>query len=129
MGRPVWPRTFAYVVRAVNAWGIVGGPSPATLALPDPPGPVRLIPWLDGRRLVLWTPGHADEVRGYYVMRMDDWNGNYVFRWHASPIVTAGFYDGFEFPTADRRRYYVSGVDVLGTVGIPTSGVWSHGFP
>lgn len=124
-----WPKTFAYVVRAVNAWGIEGGPSPATLALPDPPATVRVIPWLDGRRLVLWTPGRADQVRGYYVLRMDDWNGRYVFRWNASPIVEAAFYDHFEFPTADRRRYYVTGVDVLGTVGIPSSGAWSHGFP
>jgi len=124
-----WPKTFAYVVRAVNVCGMEGGPSPATLALPDPPAAVRVIPWLDGRRLVLWTPGRGDGVRGYYVLRMDDWNGRYVFRWNASPIVDAAFWDEFEFPTADRRRYYVTGVDLLGTVGIPSSGAWSHGFP
>ena len=124
-----WPDTFAYLVRAVNAWGLEGGPSPATLALPDPPGPVRVIPWLDGRRLVLWSPCRAQGVRGYHVMRMDDWNRRYVFRWHASPLVGVGFYDGLDFPTADRRRYYVSGVDAYGAVGIPSSGAWSHGFP
>jgi len=124
-----WPDTFAYVVRAVNVWGLESGESPTTLAVPDAPGPVRVIPWLDGRRLVLWRPGRGGGVRGYYVMRMDDWNRKYVFRWHASPIMSCGFYDGWSFPTSDRRRYYVSGVDVLGAVGIPSSGAWSHGFP
>jgi hypothetical protein len=125
-----WPKTFAYLVRAVNQWGVEGGPSPVTLALADVPGAVRVIPWLDGRRLVIWTPPKsADELRGYHVMRMDDWHRDYVFRWQAAPVFTPAFYDGEEFPRADRRRYYVSGVDVNGTVGIPSSGVWSHGLP
>ena len=124
-----WPGSYVYVVRAVNAWGLEGGRGPATLALPDAPGPVRVIPWLDGRRLVFWLPCRAEQVRGYYVMRMDDWHGKYVFRWHASPLVGYGFYDRRDFPTADRRRYYVSGVDAIGAVGIPSSGAWSHGFP
>lgn len=124
-----WPKTAAYVVKAVNAWGQEGGASPVVPALPDAPGPVRVIPWVDGRRLVLWTPGRLAGVRGHTVMRMDDWHRLYVFRWQASPLVECAFYDDFDFPTADRRRYYVSGVDVTGAVGIPSSGAWSHGFP
>ena len=125
-----WPKTFAYVVRPVNRWGIEGGPSPVAVALADPPGPVRVIPWLDGRRLVIWSPPKsADDLRGYHVMRMDDWHREYAFRWQAVPVVSTAFYDDEESPRTDRRRYYVSGVDVQGAVGIPSSGAWSHGLP
>ena len=116
-------------MRAVNSWGLEGGQGPTTLAVPDAPGLVRVIPWLDGRRLVMWSPSRGHGVSGYFVTRQDDWNRKYGFRWHAAPQVTFGFWDGVQFPTADRRRYYVSGVDILGTVGIPSSGAWSHGFP
>ena len=124
-----WPESCAYLVRAVNAWGLEGGQSPTTLALPDAPGPVRVIPWLDGRRIVLWTPSRAQGVAGYSVMRMDDWNRNYAFRAHPVPLCTAGFRDDSEFPRSDRRRYYVSGIDAIGALGTPSSGAWSHGFP
>jgi len=124
-----WPKTFAYVVRPVNAWGLEGGPSPVTLALPDPPGPVRVVPWADGRRLVLWSTCLSGGVVGYHLMRMDDWHRKYVFRLQAAPLPAPAFFDTEDYPTGDRRRYYASGVDALGTVGIPTSGAWSHGYP
>lgn len=125
-----WPKTFAYVIKAVNRWGVEGGPSPVALALVDPPAAVRVIPWLDGRRLVIWTPPRAgDAVRGYHVMRMDDWHRDYAFRWQAAPVVSTVFCDDETFPRTDRRRYFVSGVDVQGAVGIPSSGAWSHGLP
>jgi hypothetical protein len=125
-----WPKTFAYVVRPFNHWGVEGGSSPVAVALADPPGPVRVIPWLDGRRLILWRPPRAgNDVRGYHVMRMDDWHREYVFRWQAAPVVSTAFYDDEGSPRTDRRRYYISGVDLLGAVGIPSSGAWSHGLP
>jgi hypothetical protein len=124
-----WPKTFAYVVRPVNAWGIEGGPSPVTLALPDPPGPVEVVPWADGRRLVLWNTCLSGRVAGYALMRMDDWTSQSAFRLHAAPLPCPGFWDGENFPTHDRRLYHASGVDALGTIGIPTSEAWSHGLP
>lgn len=124
-----WPDSYAYIVRAVNAWGIESGPSPATLALPDAPGPIRIVPWLDGRRLVLWSPCRAEGVSGYYVMRQDDWHEDYAFRWHPAPLAAYGMWDDVDFPTADRRQYYINGVDALGALGIPSAGAWSHGLP
>jgi len=125
-----WPQTFAYLVRVVNSWGVESGPSPVAVALPDAPGPVRVIPWLDGRRLILWSePKTGEDLRGYHVMRMDDWHRDYVFRWQAAPVVGTAFYDQEELPRADRRRYYVSGVDLYGAIGVPSSGAWSHGLP
>jgi hypothetical protein len=124
-----WPGSYAYAVRAVNAWGLEGGYGPVAPALPDPPGTVRVIPWCDGRRLVLWSPGRGGTADGYFVMRQDDWNRGYAFRWHGAPVAGCTFWDDQEFPRADRRRYYVYGVDTEGVVGIPSSGAWSHGFP
>ncbi len=124
-----WPATYAYEVRPVNALGVEGGRGPATLALPGPPGRVRIVPWLDGRRLVLWQPPRGVGANGHFVMRQDDWNRHFAFRWNAAPIASFGFWDDREFPTADRRRYYIYGVDDMGAVGIPSSGAWSHGFP
>ena len=125
-----WPKTFAYVVRPVNRWGVEGGASPVTLALADPPGPVHEIPWLDGRRLILWSPSRCNkDLRGYHVIRMDDWHRDYAFRWQAAPVAGTAFFDDEEYPRADRRRYYVVGVDATGTIGIPSNGAWSHGLP
>ncbi|MCG3178217.1 MAG: hypothetical protein BIFFINMI_00542 [Phycisphaerae bacterium] len=124
-----WPRTYAYVVRPVNAWGVEGGPSPVTLALADPPGPVRTIPWADGRRLILWGTCRGGDATGYRAMRMDGWYKDYVFRLQAAPLAAPACWDDAEFPTTDRRRYYVSGLDATGAVGTPTSGDWTHGFP
>ena len=89
-----------------------------------------MIPWMDGRRLIVWRPSRSGgDVRGYHVMRMDDWHPAYVFRWQAAPVLGGAFFDDESSPRADRRRYYVSGVDRLGTVGVPSSGAWSHGLP
>lgn len=123
-----WPASCAYVVRPVNAWGLEGGLSPLTLALPDPPGPVQVVPWADGRRLVLWNECFIG-AGGYHLMRMDDWHAQHVFRLQAAPLTAPFFLDGDNFPTGDRRRYFASGVDALGATGIPTSGAWSHGYP
>jgi HEAT repeat protein len=124
-----WPRSYAYVVKAVNRWGIESGASPVTLALPDPPGPVCVVPWADGRRLVVWTTCLGRNVSGFQLMRMDDWNREYVFSTDASPLPAPLAWDGEATPMSDRRRYYASGMDGIGTTGIPTSGAWSHGFP
>jgi HEAT repeat protein len=119
-----YPKTYVYVVRPVNAWGLEGGPSPVTLALPD-----VSVPWADGRRLVLWSTCLCGEVTAFHLMRMDDWLNRHVYRLTAAPLLSPAFWDAEEFPTGDRRRYFSSGVDALGTIGIPTSGGWSHGFP
>jgi hypothetical protein len=62
-------------------------------------------------------------------MRMDDWDRRHVFRLHAVPAATAGYWDDDPFPTGDRRIYHVSAVDALGALGIPSSPGWSHGYP
>lgn len=124
-----WPGTYAYVIKAVNAWGEESGASPVTLALPDAPGPVTAIPWADGRRMVIWGRGMGRNIDGYHLMRMDDWHSKYVFRLNASPLSGPVAFDNRDIPTGDRRRYYASGVDKMGAIGVPSSGAWSHGLP
>ncbi len=124
-----WPETFAYIVQPINAWGVEAGPSPVTLAVPSPPELVRVVPFVDGVRMVLWGPGHADDSAGWHVMRQDSWHLHYAFRWNAVPTQSHGWLDRDDYPASSRRRYYVYGVDAHGTVGIPSSGLWSDGYP
>jgi len=124
-----WPKTYAYVIRPVNAWGLESGVSPITLALPDPPGPMVIVPWADGRRLVLWEECLSGGISGHHLMRMDDWHRDHVFRLQVAPLQVPAFVDSEEFPRTDRRRYSAVGLDGMGTIGIPGSGTWSHGYP
>ncbi|MCG3180046.1 MAG: hypothetical protein BIFFINMI_02400 [Phycisphaerae bacterium] len=124
-----WPMLSSYVVKPVNLWGVEGGGSPAVAAIPDVPGPVRVIPWADGRRLVIWDPPRSEATVGFHLTRMDSWHPYSVYRYNGAPLSCMGFYDDEPFPTNDRRRYYVIGVDGHGVMGIPSSGEWSHGFP
>ncbi|MFW6151433.1 MAG: HEAT repeat domain-containing protein, partial [Verrucomicrobiota bacterium] len=124
-----WPDSSAYSVRAVNQWGLESGDSPMTPALPQPPGPVRIVPWADGERLVFWSGSEEPNVRGSVLWRMDTWQSSAPRRLHSGSLLCPAWRDSDIFLRGDRRRYYASGIDAMGTVGIPTSGAWSHGLP
>jgi hypothetical protein len=124
-----WPKTAAYSVRAVNQWGLESGDSPMTPALPRPPGPVRIVPWADGERLTFWTGAKEPNVKGYALWRMDTWQSSAPRRVHSGSLLCPAWRDNAIFLRGDRRRYYASGIDAMGTIGIPTSGAWSHGLP
>ncbi len=124
-----WPETAAYSVRAINKWGMESGDSPMTPALPQPPGPVRVVPWADGERLTLWSGAREPNVKGYVLWRMDTWQSSAPRRVHSGSLICPAWRDNDIFLRGDRRRYYASGIDGMGVTGIPTSGTWSHGLP
>jgi HEAT repeat protein len=124
-----WAPLFAYVVRAVNALGIESGPSPATLSIPGPPGPVLVLPQEDGRRLVISGASESKPLAGYHLYRLDCYRGDLVFRFRGAAQPGAVFVDDENWPTGHRRAYYVVPEDELGQLGVSSSPGWGHEMP
>ena len=121
-GRPLRFGVYAYRVRGVDARGVEGGPSAATLTIPSP---VRnLFSKEDGTTARLrWSANPEKGLAGYRVYRMDG-------RFDKEPVtrLTAEPFRELEFADAGAgkksRRYYVVAVDALGQEGRPSSPVW-----
>ena len=128
-GETSWAPFFVYVVRAVNAIGQESGPSPATLSIPAPPGPVVAAPLEDGRVLVTAGAEGAVPVRGRQLYRMDSYKGDWIFRMAGAPHPGNVFVDGQKWPRGDRSCYFVIAVDELGQLGVPSSEAWSRNAP
>jgi hypothetical protein len=138
-GEPVWQRpvaaesrvpegkphpfaVYAYRVRAVNALGVVSGPSAPVLTIPS--APQHVFSREEGATChVKWKPNAEKGLRGYRVYRMDGrWDKDPVARLTPEPVAESAFSD----PSAGKsaRRYYVIAVDALGQEGFPSSPVW-----
>jgi hypothetical protein len=119
----------AYVVRAVNGWGVESGPSAAALTLPSPVPSVKAVPLADGRVRVSWQESPEKNLAGYRVYRMDSYRRTICILLNPEPVKGTEFIDRPDAPRAERRKYYVVAVDALGQEGIPSSGVYSYGRP
>jgi hypothetical protein len=138
-GRPLWTRelheehvdaagtpyrfaVFAYRVRAVDARGAEGGPSPAVFTLPS--SPEDLFSKEDGTTCRLkWRPNPEEGIVGYRVYRMDGrWDKDPLTRLTLEPLRACAFADAEAGRHA--RRYYVVAVDAIGQEGRPSAPVW-----
>ncbi|HOX07300.1 MAG TPA: HEAT repeat domain-containing protein [Planctomycetota bacterium] len=124
-----WAPFLVYIVRAVNSLGQESGPSPATLSIPAPPGPVVAVPLEDGRVLVTAGAEGTAPVRGRQLYRMDSYKGDWLHRSAGSPAPATVFVDGQKWPRGDRRCYFVIAVDELGQLGVPSSEAWARNAP
>jgi hypothetical protein len=121
-GKPCRFAVYAYRVRAVNAFGVEGGPSPAVLTIPAAPQ------WVfareDGERCHLkWQAPEGSAIAGYRVYRMDGrWDKDPIQRLTPDPIAELAFTDSQAGSAT--RRYYVVAVDALGQEGHPSAPVW-----
>lgn len=121
-GRPYGRAVFAYRVRAVNALGVEGGPSPYFLTIPRAPQ------WVFSREQgtaceLKWAANPERGLRGYRVYRLDGrYDAQPVSRLTPDPITARTFTD----PGAGKatRRYHVVAVDALGQEGVPSAPVW-----
>jgi hypothetical protein len=121
-GKPYGRAVFAYRVRAVNALGVEGGPSPYWLTIPSAPqGPFSRE---RGTACELkWTPNPEKGLRGYRIYRLDGRFGNQpISRLTPEPITGTTFFD--EGAGKAARRYHVVAVDALGQEGLPSAPVW-----
>ncbi len=121
-GKPYPWGVYAYRVVAINALGVLSGPSPAVLTIPSP---VQYVfSREEGQKCLLkWEPNPEQRLQGYLVFRMDGrFRGSLVRPLTSRPLTQTQFED----PQAGRvtRRYYVVAVDALGQQGHPSSPVW-----
>ncbi len=121
-GRPYRYAVYAYRVRAVNAKGQEGGPSPLVLSIPSAPQ------WLFSQEVgttcrLKWAANPEKGLKGYRVYRLDGrWDKDPISRLTPEPIPQLEFEDTTAGPHT--RRYYVVAVDALGQEGHPSSPVW-----
>jgi hypothetical protein len=113
---------FAYRVRAVNALGVPGGPSPWVLTIPSPPQ--NVFSREDGTRCDLkWSANPEKGIQGYRIYRLDGrFDKQPVTRQTTEPIDRTTWTD----PAAGKsaRRYHVVAVDALSQEGLPSAPVW-----
>jgi len=121
-GIPYRYAVYAYRIRAINALGVSGGPSPYVLTIPSMPQWVFSLE--KGKTCMLkWAPNLEKNLRGYLVYRLDG-------RWHKDPISLLTPDPIKQTTFTDRtagestRRYYIVAVDGLGQEGAPSRPVW-----
>ena len=121
-GRPYRWAVFAYRVRAVNALGVEGGPSPYALTLPA--APQHLFARERGGACDLrWAESRAPGLKGYRVYRLDGrFDDRPIARLTPEPIAGRAFTDERAGPVT--RRYHVVAVDALGQEGLPSAPAW-----
>jgi hypothetical protein len=125
-GKPYRFGVHAYRVRAVNALGVVGGPSAWQLTIPS--GVQNVFAREDGKNCHLnWTANREKDIKGYRVYRMDgpkiNGAGQKVLRRTADPVRELKWTD--EPSATDTKRYWIVAVDALGQEGIPSAPAWA----
>jgi hypothetical protein len=121
-GKSYGRAVFAYRVRAVNALGVEGGPSPYFLTIPS--APQSLFSRERGTACELkWAPNPEKGLRGYRVYRLDGrFDNQPLSRLPPEPVAGPTFVD--EGAGKAARRYHVVAVDALGQEGLPSAPVW-----
>jgi hypothetical protein len=126
-GAPYRFAVYAYRVRAVNALGIEGGPSPYFLTIPLAPQWVFAQEAGEQCRLK-WAANSEQALKGYRVYRMEgpklNGPGQPVTRLTEEPIQETTFTD--PKATRETKRYWVVAVDALGQEGLPSAPVWHY---
>jgi hypothetical protein len=126
-GKPYRFAVFAYRVRAVNALGVEGGPSPFWLTIPS--APQHLFSKEDSDQCQLkWKPNPEQKLKGYRVYRMEgpkvNGPGQPVTRLTVEPVAEPAFTDAKA--TKETKRYWVVAVDALGQEGFPSAPTWHY---
>jgi hypothetical protein len=126
-GAPYRFAVYAYRVRAVNALGVEGGPSPYALTIPS--APQGVFAKEDGGQCRLrWAANPEGGLMGYRVYRMEgpklNGPGQPVTRLTAEPVGGTAFAD--VGATRETKRYWVVAVDALGQEGLPSAPAWHY---
>ncbi|QDU99111.1 kelch repeat-containing protein [Lignipirellula cremea] len=126
-GRPCRYAVHAYRIRAVDAQGAEGGPSPYFLTIPS--APQHFFSREEGEQCHLkWAANPEQGIQGYRVYWMKgprpEGAGQATTRLTPDPIDQTHYTDAAA--GLDPRRYWVVAVDALGQEGIPSSPTWHY---
>jgi hypothetical protein len=126
-GAPYRYAVYAYRVRAINALGVEGGPSPYFLTIPSAVQGVFAKEEGEQARLK-WTVNPEQGLKGYRVYRMEgprvNGPGQPVTRLTDEPVKEATFTDAKA--TKETKRFWVVAVDALGQEGLPSAPAWHY---
>ncbi|MCX7591331.1 MAG: hypothetical protein N2255_06850 [Kiritimatiellae bacterium] len=113
---------YAYRVRSVNRLGVIGGPCPYQLTIPNEIE--GLVARESGSSVDLkWSPSPHSAIMGYLVYRQDGrGDDTKISLLTAQPIKSCSYTDTTAGGIA--RRYHIVVVDALGQEGIPSAPVW-----
>jgi hypothetical protein len=126
-GKPYRFGVYAYRIRAVNALGVEGGPSPWFPTIPS--APESVFAREEGEKCHLkWAANPEKALRGYRVYRMEgpriNGPGQKVTRLTAAPLDGTRYTD--EMAGKGTHRYWIVAVDALGQEGLPSAPVWHY---
>ncbi|MCX7590897.1 MAG: HEAT repeat domain-containing protein, partial [Kiritimatiellae bacterium] len=110
-------RPRAYAVRAVNSAGLESGRSGWVITLPPTPKRIEARRREDGSVVLRWECDDNPNVIGYVAYRMDNWRNDLVTRVNELPVPSTMLVDFKGYPTGERQRYWVVGVDRFGQEG------------
>ncbi len=126
-GKPYRFAVYAYRIRAVNAGGVEGGPSPYFLTIPS--APESLFAREEGDKCQLkWSANPEQGIAGYRVYRMEgpkiNGPGQKVTRLTAEAVPGRQYTDGKA--GKETKRFWVVAVDALGQEGTPSAPAWHY---
>ncbi len=126
-GKPYRFAVHAYRIRALNALGVEGGPSPYFLTIPA--APQGLFAREEGASCHLkWSSNAEAGLGGYRVYRMEgprvNGPGQTVTRLTSEPQAATQYID--HDVGKETHRYWVVAVDSLGQEGIPSAPAWHY---
>ena len=117
---------YAYVIKAVNNFGVESGNSPYALTIPSAPkNPL----FNTTTKALKWDAASETGIVGYHVYKSDNSAPNTtapVIRVTSSPVYSPYTIPNITYSTT--QRFWIVPVDILGQEGIPSLDIWYGDF-
>jgi hypothetical protein len=115
-------KVYAYIIRAVNRFGVESGPSPYAITIPSAP---KHVMFNTATETLRWDTALEDNVTGYNVYqyaRTENGGLSPVNKLNSAPVSSPFTLPGESYHIFD--RFWVVPVDSLGQEGVPSVPIW-----